>query len=143
MKRFLHAPVICLALLLSCLCACQKEVKGPKGDAGEPGQNGSENISSTEFVVPGPSWTVGPDSIDWVNTINLSSLTENVVKNGAVQVFINKSGIWYPLPYNEGDEFIRFGYGTNTLKLISFDTHYLLPPRPQTASYKLTVIAPR
>ena len=104
------------AVLLLILCAgCAKEVQGPKGDPGPagpqgapgPAGSGGANMSTTgKILVPSTLWTLVDQ--EYYATIGTPVITQKVVDEGTVQVFVMIDSAWHNLPYLDHTLFINF-----------------------------------
>ena len=95
MKTKLKMTIAMLTVFLV-FTNCKKEVTGPKGDKGDQGEPGkSLSIISNTFTVN--SWV-------WDNTSKMrtdaifTTISQDVLDNGAIMVYENFGGAWVALP---------------------------------------------
>ena len=91
--------IFILLSMLLIVTACTKE--GPAGKDGKDGVDGNANVHSTEITVYPNDWT--QDGSVWSADKSVSSITQSVVDNGSVLVYIkweNNGQVNYiALPY--------------------------------------------
>ena len=122
-------------LLLS--FACTKQVAGPKGDPGTPaGKGNAKQTVSASFVISSTDWTISGSHYKALAFI--SEITDNVVANGEVNVFILSDGKWWPLPYMVGETFTQFSFEKGIIKLETYKGHGT-PANPASANYKVVL----
>ena len=132
--------VITFAIIFGA-CA-KKEIQGPKGDPGTPGNGGNTNISSSDvFVIGSTQWQ--PSSADsslWQVTYNSALITKDVVAKGSVKLYLQIGTAWFELPYINADLYTQFGYSEGQLKLVYSDIHGEKISAPALANYRLVVL---
>lgn len=95
MKNF-KTTYLLFAFLIT-FSACKKDNTGPQGPAGTNGTNGNANVHSQTFVVNPSDWVV--NSTNLTQFITDMDITQEIIDNGSVQMFIYFGSIWWPLPH--------------------------------------------
>ncbi len=125
-------------LVLTGLCSCKKYVAGPKGDTGTPGKSGNA-IQSTRSFQP-LSWTF--NGAWWNTSINVPEITDNVIANGEVEVYMQINDQWWALPYAVGDVFMQMSIEKNWVRLKYSKIHDGPPAQPSGVNFRVVVTAP-
>ena len=74
--------------------------KGPQGDPGPAGANGSANVTAYTFSVSNTAWNWSNANSWYYVTSGFSELTSDIVNNGNISVFISTDqNTYYPCPY--------------------------------------------
>lgn len=107
------ASLFILALLFVASCK-----KGDTGPAGEPGKDGSSNVTATTYSIG--SWTNG--SSFWYADLTVPALTASNHDLAAVQVFFstNNGTNWIALPYtavSSTNYFMEYVTGVNLVEV--------------------------
>jgi hypothetical protein len=91
MKKILKAGVTLLLIVSAILChGCKK------GSDGEPGKDGSANVTSTTYSIT--SWTNGSNY--WYKQLSVPELTSSNINSASVQVYWGTvSNNWIAVPY--------------------------------------------
>jgi hypothetical protein len=122
---------ICVILSLAMFASCQKEGSaGPAGPAGPTGPSGSQgpkgdtgvaNVIYSEWldVIFEPN----TDSSNWSATIPAPKLSNEILSQGEIKVYINfntaADPVVFPLPFFDGAVIINPLFFTDTIALIS------------------------
>lgn len=79
------------------LSSCAKE--GPAGPAGPAGQDGtaSGNVHVESFTAPSAEWVQLPNGLAF--TQQVPSLTQDVIDNDALLLYMKRNNTWYVLPH--------------------------------------------
>jgi hypothetical protein len=128
--------------------SCTKE--GPAGATGATGATGAQ----------GPAGPAGPGSIKsftfttsnwanfdpvWIATLNVSAITQNVLSNGAVLVYVKEGTEYFQLPLTiQQDTYfttVQFTHDLGVVDVIVEDSDGLLPINPGTTTFKVVVIS--
>lgn len=134
--------VLAMALSFVLVSCDKKEIKGPQGDPGTPGGGGNATISnSAVFTIASTEWK--KHDTDPVLEYKLATplLTQNVVENGAVKVYVKRNAAWAELPNTNEDLFMQYSFVTGNLTLTFSDIHGLLPEAPETADYRIVTLS--
>ncbi len=92
-RKIFMLTAICLLL-----AGCAKEgPAGPSGSVGPPGQDGNGSLHVEGFTALSSEWEQLSNGIKY--TRQVPSLTEEVIDNDAVLLYMHKNSIWYVLPY--------------------------------------------
>ena len=131
--------------------AGQDGVIGKDGTNGQDGQNGTASVIASTFFVGAASWTNPTTVSGIVNSINVPSITANIVRNGVVLLYqtddnsVPTSTIWTAVPYTDGIFSYVFSYGPGVVNLKITVTLNGSAPTLGAASdhsYKVVVITP-
>ena len=113
------------------LAGCTKEgPAGPAGPAGTPGQDGAGNVHVEGFTAPSSGWDQLPNGLSY--TQQIPSLTQEVIDNDAVILFMEKNGIWYVLPYQVNALHYTYSYQPGEITITLTGTQI-----PSTVDWKL------
>jgi hypothetical protein len=115
---------------LAVLVACKKGDTGPQGPPGDPGAQGAQGPAGPPGVtnVVYSDWldvTFEPneDSTNWFATIAAPKLTQDIVDNGEIKVYVNLGtsdlSAVAPLPYFDGGNIINPIFFADTIFLIA------------------------
>ena len=126
-----------LCLLLAMLITACKKRQGP---AGADGKDGNANVKAT--TVGNLNWTY--TSPDYTTIINVPAITQDIMSNGAVMVYLVDGGTQIQLPvtfhptaqYSETYSFDCFVGG---VKLYITDSDHVQPPQP-SGDYKFKIV---
>lgn len=141
-KLHLFIPMI-LGIILATASCKKEEVKGPKGDQGDPGIGGNANITSTSFFFVNSSmWLADSASMTRKVTLNQPIITQNVIDKGSVKVYRENDSTISELPIVNGDLFTQYGFELGKLHLEYVNIEGAgIPDAPATAKYRLVVIS--
>lgn len=140
--RFYYLKITTALLFFFVLVSgCTKNVPGPQGDPGEPGKNGnakqtqvnSVSISSNTWLSEDGGWTA------WIFTQDLSN---EVIKSGDVEVYMQIDNVWWALPYAVGDVFTEFRIEQGRIVLRCFKIHDGPPAQPATRNFRVSILEP-
>lgn len=138
MKKALSIALIALISFTS----CTKE--GEPGPAGKDGKNGSSNISTYIVSTTASNWAFDGSDNSYNATVNISSITSNVVSNGSIQVFIGDGtgSAWQALPISYGIVQYNYIYEVGKVHIIATLSDGSVPANPGVQQYKFVVIPP-
>lgn len=86
----------CLVLIIGAIAITIDGCK--KGKDGEPGKDGSSNVTSYTYSIP--SWTNGPSF--WYTDLNVPELTSSNINTASVQVYFGTvSNTWTAMPFTQ------------------------------------------
>ena len=143
-KTFKSITLVLTVTGIGLVSSCKKEeIQGPKGDPGTPGGGGG-NVSisnSNVFTIASSEWVKNSDGSAWEFTLNSALLTQEVVDNGAVKIFVKRGTSWTELPNTQGDLFTQFSFVVGSVNLTFEDIHGTLPAKPATADYRMLTIS--
>lgn len=128
--------VLFLALIIN--SACTKVEKGPQGDPGAAGK--SPKVETEQVQVVSTMWTT-TDSLYWETNILSTKITQSIIDQGTVNVYVLKNNLWCALPFLEEDLYTVFGYQPGKVLLRRGDSHHLLPEKPHTEIYKIVTVS--
>lgn len=134
--------VICLSVLLI-FSACKKQVAGPKGESGLPGQNGNANqtvISS--FLILSQAWQTNTIKKDWNTDYFTDLITDEVLLKSEINVYAQINGNWYALPYTIQDFHLQYSLVKGTLHLNYFKSHQVAN-QPASMNFRLVIVSPK
>ena len=106
--------ILIASLFIFSQCRRDPEV-GPRGPQGPPGEDGSGAVVSNVYTVQESDWQF--DDPSYFADINVPNLTEDIVNNGIVLVYLKVEENTFsqlPLTFYESDEY------ASTLEVISF-----------------------
>jgi hypothetical protein len=159
----LFYPLIVIFSLLS-LVACQKGDTGPEGPAGPAGPagpggpagpTGTANVIYSDWL--DVTFEPNNDSSNWNAAIRAEALTQEMLNQGEIKVYINfntsSDPVVFPLPYFDGAVIINPVFFTDTIALVStvdastvedsgdkfFQYRYVLIPGGQLANIPANV----
>lgn len=106
---------LCILTLILFIFSCKK---GDTGPAGEPGKDGSANVTATTYSVG--TWTNG--SSFWYADLTVPAITSSNHGSAAVQVFFstNAGTNWVAMPYtavSSTNYFMEYLTGTNLVEV--------------------------
>jgi len=92
---------------------------GPAGPAGADGANGADgadgNANVTTITFHGPTYT------NSVMNLNVPELTQEVIDKAAILGYVEKGGVFYPVPGITGGEKLKVKISLNTYTISSHD----------------------
>jgi hypothetical protein len=149
MKIQLKAIVSTCIVTLVLFSGCKKAEAGPKGDKGDTGaagMAGNANVKSSTFT--NVTWNYNSASSAFETIISYTAITQEIVNNGAVFVYLgNSTGGYGQLPFSQMiDEtvilFFDYEFFTGGVKIImqnsDLDNSYV---PLSTAKFKIVAIA--
>jgi hypothetical protein len=116
---------------------------------------GNADISTVDFIVQGTEWsefgTVGQQGYGFAVDLDFPEITNNVIDNGMVSLYIKRGEVWTPVPFNyfyqttdgvnyEGGYFFSMKPGTFSIDYYESD-HYT--QNPGTQIFRLVIVQPR
>ena len=125
MKKFINYSAIFILLLsFALITSCTKE-----GPAGPAGPAGNANVKTMEISIYSYEWS-GNSTDGYDVDKECSIITEDIVKNGSVNVFLEiAENYWLAIPYQG----LVYGYKENTLSLYTSGS--------PSSTYKFKVVA--
>jgi opacity protein-like surface antigen len=145
MKKLLFIAVLSITLFST---SCTKEY------ITQEYTGGNANLSTVDFSVPDSQWQiVGTEGIagyGYVVDLNFPELTDNVIQNGMVSLYIQSDNSWMPVPiyfYNETNTLIQYqgGFFYKMQKGIFSIEYYEsdgLTHSPGTQNFRLVIVQP-
>jgi hypothetical protein len=131
--------LICLLALFA--SACEKnEKQGPKGEQGPPGTGGNANTNaSPTFVVAAGQWQ--SNTKFYFYNYSTTFVTNDAIEKGMLKVFTEVDGLWWELPFVEGDKVTQCGFSIGSIKFTFSDVHGGIPGEaPETRNYRIVSI---
>jgi hypothetical protein len=128
-KPLFYPLIVIFSLFV--LVACSKEgdtgpvgpagPAGPAGPVGPAGPAGSANVIYSDWL--DVDFEPNEDSSNWTATIPAASLTQEMLNQGEIKVYINfntsNDPVVFPLPYFDGAVIINPVFFTDTIALVS------------------------
>jgi len=116
--------------------------KGDTGPAGANGTNGNANVVSSSLTTS--AWTYVSPS--WEMTFTYPAITQNILDNGAVLVYVQQGSNYYQLPYTfyPASTYSRtytFVHYLGGMKVFVTDSDLTMPSNPGSLTFKVVVIA--
>jgi len=139
-KKPFISVLFCLSLCLLAFSCAKEEIPGPKGEPGTNGTGGNSNTTNSGvFSITSSAWTnVG---LNWEYTHNTSLITKDVVEKGAIKVYTEVGGVWWELPFAEGDLLTQFGFKEGSIEFVHGDLHMAdVPDRPETRNFRFVIL---
>ena len=124
---------------------------GRDGRDGVDGQDGAASVVSSVFFVDSASWTNPAGVNGIVNSINVPSISGNIVSNGVVLLYQTTdnsnptSTIWNAVPYTDGVFSFGYTYGPGVINLkITVTVNGSVPTlaAARNRTYRVVVITP-
>lgn len=144
MKTKLLLFAMTIAVILSA-CKGDKGDLGPQGSAGPQGPTGPQgNANVHTFTVTTSNWILS--GVTYYTSINVSSITQSIVDNGVVLVYMDASGAWLALPVTivpsaSYSSTYRYYHYLGGVEIDKTDTDLTTPGNPGTKTFKIAVIA--
>jgi hypothetical protein len=159
MKRIMITAL--LAVTLATITGCAKD--GINGRDGKDGLGGNANLEQFTYTIQSNQWytrgTFQQPGFQYYHQIDAPEVTQSVMDNGAVMVYIKQSDLFYPLPaitdyetyvttvqfnvylgmvevFIEDTDFQTQAPGAMTLKVVVFDQLNSLPKNLDIKNYK-------
>ncbi len=127
MKKTFFYTVICLAMLIM---ACSKGEQGPAGNANVYG-SGYYNVN----------WLFDNNQNIYHTKIDVPQITQDIVDNGLVQVFVLYGNEWWALPDLNGVNSTIYGIGLGYVSLINSNSDLTVPSYPSNSTFRVVVIS--
>lgn len=139
---------------MNCTKEGEKGEPGPQGKEGIDGQDGEDgnaNVVSQTFNVSSSDWeesgTPGDDMYGYEVTLNVPSITDDIVNNGMVYVYAviqnNGSNVNFQLPfiytYNGWTSFFEFAYEKSSVGIMALDDD-LYTSQPSDMVFRVVVV---
>lgn len=139
-RKFLlpSVPAFLCILFLS-LAGCTKQVPGPKGDPGTPGQQGNATMTSIPVTIEASSWSF--NNVYYSRVLFIPEITREVVNSGDVKVYMKVNSQWWCLPYGVGDIFMQSTFQENNLVLRYTKIHDGPPPSPGKVDIRIVIFS--
>ncbi|MCX7862425.1 MAG: hypothetical protein N2449_05460 [Bacteroidales bacterium] len=135
------ALLLGVIITVSLFQACKKE-QGPQGP---PGKDGNANVTAKVVNINQNDWISG-NKIWYVDILD-TRITESVINNGMVKIFMessSQSGVWLNLPwfevYEDYTSIYNFNCGINAVRIFKEDTDAEMPSNPGFKKFKIVVI---
>ena len=115
---------------------------GPQGPAGTNGTNGVANIASYTGSTQNSSWVVNPNNYELDATFPVSAITQDVVTNGTIQVFLGDGtgNQWSAMPFSLTDIEFNYTYSVGQVVIQETQGNLTLPANPGVRQFKFVVI---
>lgn len=128
--------LICAIFFQSCI------VEGEQGPQGPAGEDGNANVQSSSLTTS--NWTYL--SPDWYINFTYSAITQDILDNGAVLVYVKSGSNYFQLPYTfyPNSSYSRsytFKHYLGGLTVVVTDSDWLQSPNPGLLTFKVVVIA--
>jgi hypothetical protein len=144
MKKLLFIAVLSVTLFST---SCTKEY------ITQEYTGGNANLSTVDFSVLESEWgtvgTIGTVGFGYVVDLGFPELTDNVIQNGMVSLYVELDGAWIPVPvyfYNEfegvlyqGGYFYRMRKGVFSIDYYESDGN---TNNPGTQNFRLVIVQP-
>lgn len=135
MKKLIFSLTVAVALLSGC---------AKDGETGPAGKDGNANVTSTTFTIT--NWTYSAPY--FYDDLPVPAITQSIVDNGAVLVYIMDSGYNIQLPvtiYPTASYSQSWGmnFGLGVCEITVNDSDQTQPINPGTKTVKVVVIASR
>lgn len=122
------------------LIGCAKDGKdGVTGQTGTSGVNGNANVQSAgSIALTSGNWTSINSS--YYSILNVAEVTQDVVDNGVVMVYINRANGWSPMPLTAGVESYTFEFRLNEVIVWVSNTDGSQTANPGNENFRVVVI---
>ncbi len=118
--------------------SCTKEESAPAGPRGAAGPAGTSPLYSVgTFTVN--SWTASGNA--WVSQIGFTQITQSIVDNGTIQVFIQYGTEWWALPDIDGKNSTVYGFAPGYVSLINSNSDFTPAVNPGVRVFKIVIIS--
>lgn len=129
------------------LTSCKKGETGPAGPAGAQGAagaNGTANIYVETATTTNLSWGFDNTTNSYFATYASSQITQAVVDNGTVQVFIGDGSgqQWAAMPYSYGITQFNYSYKLGQITVLYSLSNGNVPANPGGQQFRFVVIPP-
>ena len=115
---------------------------GEQGPQGPAGKDGTANLSSETFTTTNSDWEFDAQSNSYEATINVPSITQDVIDRGTVQIFGVDGGTLTALPAASGVLQINFEVEIARVTIFISRIDGVLINNPGGVTFKLVVIPP-
>jgi hypothetical protein len=135
MKTLLKTCIVVTALLFnSCI--------GEQGPVGPAGEDGNANVKSSSLTTSGWNYL----SPDWYINFSYNAITQDILDNGAVLVYVQSGSNYFQLPYTfyPSSTYSRtytFKHYLGGLSVYVTDSDLTQPANPGLLTFKVVVIA--
>lgn len=118
---------------------CAKD--GAVGPAGEDGKDGNANVVSSSII--SGNWTFVSPS--WSQAFTYAAITQDILDNGAVLVYVASGANYFQLPYtfypsSSYSRTYNYVHYLGGLKVYVTDSDLTTPATPGTLEFKVVVI---
>jgi hypothetical protein len=123
---------------------CVTIISCKKGDVGPAGANGVANIQAGTITTNNSAWSFDNTDNSYNAILNYSAITQSVVENGTVQVFIG-DGLgteWAALPFSYSDLQYNYSYKLGQVLVSLTLSTGSVPSNPGGQQFKVVVIPP-
>lgn len=145
--KFKKTLIACAAVLgIIFISACKKNVAGPQGDPGLPGQNGNSNqYSSVAFDIKPSVWDSIDNGVafDWKHTVFIPEISKQVMSAGEVKAYTLIGEDWFPLPTISNLVSTQCSVAEGKVIFKVSHIHGGLPPRPLTQKFRVFILGPK
>ena len=138
-------------MLIATLGSCQKGdtgAAGANGTNGTNGTNGNANVQSGTVAITASNWTWDASGSYYYCTVTDSSVTQDIVKSGAVEVFLQASGGngWVAIPSSVTSsstvsDYFNFDYALYEVEFILEFSNQAQASSIASYNYKVVCIA--
>lgn len=132
----------CLFITLF-LVGCKKQVPGDKGAKGSDGYNGNANQTvDASFLILSQAWLTNNVKKDWNTDYFTTAISEAVIQNAAISLYVQVDGAWFPLPYTKEDFHLQYNLQPGSLHLNFFKSHQVAN-QPASMNFRLVIVSPK
>jgi len=123
MKKLSSITFIMATIIIAILTSCKKGDTGPEGPAGKDGKDGNANVITSQITVS--SWTWYSTYGRYESNVTNTSITQDIIDNGAVMAYYVLSGYWVlPTTYYTGAGYAQTLSYSYSLQMIRFRFAY-------------------
>ncbi|MCX6244870.1 MAG: hypothetical protein NTU98_09215 [Bacteroidetes bacterium] len=129
---------LAFAAMILLFNSCSKD-----GATGPAGTNGNTNVHSKTFVVNPSDWNV--NSTNLTRFLTDSAITQDIIDNGSVEMFVNYGDSWRPLPFTNfwapSPQTYQGSFYLNEFDIFVWRNDGLQPIVPGVLTFKVVTIA--
>ena len=129
-----------VSFMLSALSACKKDVAGPKGDPGVPAKMGNSKQSDRSFTIYPSAWTF--DGVRYSTLVYFPEISNDVLTQGEVKVYMKIGTEWWSLPYGVGDVFFHKTIEYQYLHILYSKIHGSPTSAPGQITFRVVTLGP-
>lgn len=144
MKRLLFISVLAITLFST---SCTKEYITQEYNGG------NADMSTVDFVVQEPDWVLYGDpgfpGYGYAVDLDFPELTDNVIQNGMVSLYMKSGTAWVPVPiyfyYSSGDALYQGGFFYRMKKGVFSIDYYesdFQTQNPGTQTFRVVIVQP-
>lgn len=137
-KHFLH--FLWVISLICTFASCTKYVAGPKGETGSAGGAGNLVLKQFSITINSSDWS--QQEATWIVEIFSDQITQTVLEEGEVKVYIQVDNAWWSLPYGKDYIFTQSTVQLGKIRLVREHIHGGVPLLPATANYRVVIHQP-